>query len=62
MKKKKSIFSALEGGHLDASLFGTQVTGKKPGDKDDEQTRLPRRQRFSRRIKGLAEDRGKPRR
>lgn len=59
--KKKSILSALEGGHLDASLFGSQVTKVNEGDKDaqDEPSRFSRRNRFGGRGKGAAASRGK---
>lgn len=59
--KKKSIFSALEGGHLDTSLFGSHLPKGKNGDDNaqDEPSRIPRGKRFGRRDKGLATDRGK---
>jgi len=58
MAKKKSIFSALEGGHLDATLFGSQITNNvKAGENEDEQTRVLGRQRLGRRLKTLAKGR-----
>lgn len=57
--KKRGIFSAFEGGHLDASLFGAQP--KKPqgvDDARDEPARGSRRYGIRKRDTGGVKDRG----
>ena len=45
--KFRSVFKALDGGHLDSALFGAHVKGVKEGSihAKSEPTRLSRRQR-----------------
>lgn len=59
--KKKSIFSALDGSHLDSALFGSHVSKTNKGDKNaqNEQTRVSRRNGLRRGGQNTASDRGK---
>ena len=59
--KKKSIFSALDGSHLDSALFGSHVSTTKKGDENakNEPTRFPRRNSLRRRSQNAAADRNK---
>ena len=58
--KIKSIFSALDGNHLDDALFGSHVKKDDRGTKHakTEPTRISRRRRLGRRRKSDPADRG----
>lgn len=60
--KKTSILSALEGGHLDGSLFGRVLSRTQDQEKDNEQAQLPGRQRRGWRLKGFTKSRKQTRR
>ena len=60
-KKKTNILSALDGGHLDGSLFGRavpkDVSKTRNEEHELEQTQLSGRQRRGWRFKGLTKSR-----
>ncbi|MEO9826643.1 MAG: hypothetical protein ABJF50_19745 [Paracoccaceae bacterium] len=57
--KIMSVFSALDGAHLDRSLFGAHVSGVKREGRygQSKQTRFFDRRRFGERGQGNAQDR-----
>ena len=54
-----SVFSALDGAHLDRSVFGAHVSGLKREDRDGQskQTRISDRGSFGQRDQGASPDR-----